>query len=302
MINKPKIGINKKDLDGGCGGTLGAKFLLEHLSDTKHFDVVWHYDRLKTMRGERATIIYYNDSKIYLDLWEYATPTHTPNVVNAKFDLIIKLQHNSEPIKRFHRYWNRKKILNGISEEDRVKHYNKIVPWTFFPSKMFLPLTDEQLEPLEAEQVGFFCGKSWNSRSKMKASLLEQGFEYIESNQERRKGKRFTDEEYLQKMRTSKYGFVFPGRSTMITDPKNRREIDYMMLKKPLVLSYKPHYYDPLIPGEHYIYIDENTKLEDLDKYDADKIAKNGHDWYLKNASSDGIVESFVRIINERLV
>ena len=167
MANKPTIRLNKKDLDSGCNGTLGAKYLLSHLSDTKYFDVEWHGEKVKTMRGERATIIYYNDHKIYLDLWEYPTPTHTPNVFNANFDLIIKLQHNDRPIKRFHRYWNRKKLLSSLSKEEKEEFYNKIVPWTFFPSKMFLPHVGKEFEQLPIEQIGFFCGKSWRSRGRI---------------------------------------------------------------------------------------------------------------------------------------
>ena len=133
-------------------------------------------------------------------------------------------------------------------------------------------------------------------------SLLDQGFEYIESNQASNKGTKFTDAEYIRKMQTSKYGFVFPGRSTMITDPKNRREIDYMMLRRPLVLSYKPYYYDPLVAGKHYIYIDENTSLDVLEGYDIEEIEKNAYEWYLRNASPEGIVKSFIKIIEERIV
>jgi hypothetical protein len=46
---------------------------------------------------------------------------------------------------------------------------------------------------------------------------------------------------------------VLAGRASMVTDAKNRREIDYMMLKKPLLLNYKPKYYDEMIEGKHYI-------------------------------------------------
>lgn len=93
------------------------------------------------------------------------------------------------------------------------------------------------------------------------------------------------------------------GRATPITDPKNRREIDYLMLGKPLLINYKPFYYNEFEAGKHYIYIDENTDIKSLDKmYNIDEIAKNGYEWYLQNATPEAIPKTFVQIMQEKLI
>ena len=123
------------------------------------------------------------------------------------------------------------------------------------------------------------------------------------SSQELPEGKVIDNTEYLEKMLTSKYGVVLAGRSTAVTDSKNRREIDYMMMKKPLLLNYHPYYYDPLIPGKHYIYIEEDVNIRDIDnEYDVNLIAENGYQWYLRNASPEGIVNSFISIFHDLLI
>ena len=86
----------------------------------------------------------------------------------------------------------------------------------------------------------------------------------------------------------------------MLTDCKNRREIDYMMLRKPLLLDYQPNYYNPLVAGEHYILIDKNTKIDSLcDLYNINEIAQNGYEWYKKNATPEAVAQTFLGIMND---
>ena len=118
----------------------------------------------------------------------------------------------------------------------------------------------------------------------------------------RRTGRKLSDQEYVEKMQRSKYGIVLAGRSTAVTDPKNRREIDYMMLKKPLLLNYKPHYYNTLEAGKHYIFFDANTDIKNLEnEYDINQIAENGYQWYLENVRPEGAANTFRKILKEKL-
>ena len=113
--------------------------------------------------------------------------------------------------------------------------------------------------------------------------------------------KKITDEEYLQKMLTSKVGIVLNGRASILTDAKNRREIDYMMMRKPLMISYKPYYYDPLIPGKHYIFVDEKTNFKDIPKlYNINEMVQNAYEWYQNNATPSGIAKSFLKIMSDK--
>jgi len=102
-------------------------------------------------------------------------------------------------------------------------------------------------------------------------------------------------------MRTSKYGLCLHGRGSHFTEAKNRREIDYMLLKKPLLLNYDPNYYNSMIDGKHYIKINEKTSLENLEKeYNIDEIAQNGYQWYKDNASPMGAANTFLQIMKDR--
>lgn len=298
---KPLLKINTNDKSNGCG-TLGMVELLTYLVESDLFDIEYHDEKIGGGKGIRGTLLYYNDKKVYLDLWEYVMPTYGGRVYQNNPDLIIKLQHTNINIKQFEKRCVRKNMLQDITAEERKTYFDKIVPWTFFPSRMMKQFIGQEdaLETLPDERLGFFCGKGWKCRYNMKV-MLEQQIEYIKSSQERRKGRPLSDEEYIHKMRTSKYGICLHGRGSYLTEAKNRREIDYMILKKPLVMNYKPFYYNPLIEGKHYIYIDEKTSIENLENmYNIDEIAQNGYEWYKENATPMGAAQTFLQIMKDR--
>jgi hypothetical protein len=300
---KPTLGINPKDIKNRYR-TLGMTEYLTYLIDSGEFNITHHEDRVTNVKGIRGTVLHYEGKKIFLDFWEYPAPTYCTDTYNKHFDLIIKLQHAPINYKRFNRLCARKKTLMHVSEEERNRFLDKIVPWSFFPSRLMTPFVgkEDEIEPLPVEQIGFFCGKTWKSRGKMKRKLEADGIEFTRSSQEMaRKGRPLTDEEYIHKMRTSKYGIVLAGRASLFTQPKNRREIDYMMLKKPLLINYQPFYYNPLVEGKHYVFIDLNTDFDKLESlYNMDEIAENGYQWYKDNASPQGIVNTFKQIMKEK--
>ena len=286
----------------GSAGTLGMGYCLNALKDSDDYEIEYHEDYLKTSRDVRGTIIYCNDKKIYLDLWEYPTPTYTVKAYNAGFDLIIKMQHRIPPYPNVKKYLNRKKIL-PLPDEELKPFLDKIVPWTFFPSRMFLPHLnkEEDLWGGEVDQIGFFCGKPWKCRNKISQNLVDQGIEVTKSSQEKKSGRPLSKEEFMDNMSRSKYGIVLCGRGSPVTDFKNRREADYMMMKKPLLLNYKPNYYNELIEGKHYIYFDAATDISKLEeKYDIQEIAENGYQWYVENIRPDGAAKVFRQIMSDR--
>lgn len=295
--------INKMDIDNPWS-TLGMTELLRYLIDSGKFNISYHTERLVACRTERACTIYFDDKKILLDLWDYSSPTFTPEVFKANYDLIIKLQYRFMNQTEIDKECQNNKIFLEFSSEERKSFFGKIVPWTFFCSKMMKKYVDkeEQIQQsVPIERIGFFCGKDWRTRRGMKVKLKSEGIEYIQSDQEIHQ-KPFSDEDFLKRMQSSKYGIVIHGRGGMFSEAKNRREIDYMMMKKPLLLNYKPYYYNPMIEGKHYIYIDNNTdfkKIEDL--YNINDIAESGYQWYKNNASPMGAVKTFLQIMEEKL-
>jgi hypothetical protein len=304
-MEKVKVEINRKQQNGHYG-TLGMPYLLKVLKGSDLYEIGFHDEMLKAARHFRATTLFCNGKKVYLDFWEYPTPTYTNAAYENGFDLIIKIQDRYVDIKKVHRYLNRKRMLPK-SKEELQAYRDKIIPWTFFPSRLFVNHVgnEEALweEEVEVDKFGFFCGKPWKCRNKIMAWMNEQGIETWRSDQgNKRTGRPLSDAEFVNCMKRSKFGIVLAGRASAVTDSKNRREIDYMMLKKPLLLNYKPKYYNELIEGKHYIHFDQDTDLNDLEnRYNIEEIAENGYQWYLENVPPEGAANTFRKILREKL-
>lgn len=299
---KPTLSVNKNYLYVNSFNTLGVE-MLRYVVESGLFDITYHEEHLQVGKGERGTIVYYNGKKVYVDFWEYLWPTYSKETWDAQFDLIIKLQHYNFTPEYFEQRCPRKNVMMFLTKEQRGDFIKKIVPWTFFCSRMIRQFIgkEDQLEPIPVDKLGFFCGKLWKCRIAMKDKFDKEGVEYTRSSQEWKSQRPLTDEEYIQKMRSSKFGISMAGRRSWFTEAKNRREVDYMMLKKPLLLNYKPFYYDPLIEGKHYVYFDVNTNLKEIEsKYNIDEIAMNGYEWYKNNASPTGCAKSFLKIMQDR--
>jgi len=299
---KPKLALNKIDVVSTYN-TLGMAELLGYLINSDLFEISYHNERIRAGKGERGALLYYNDKRIYVDFWEYAMPSYTGEAYNAKLDLIIKLQDSDMSPEQYERNCLRKNTFTNLTKDQRLEYWNKIIPWTFFCSRMMKQFIgkEDEIQPVPIERLAFFCGKEWKCRHGMRDKLRKDGIEWNSSSQEWRTMTPLTDDEYIHKMKSSKYGLVLHGRASHVTDSKNRREIDYMMLKKPLLLNYKPYYYNPLIAGKHYIYIDEKTSCVELEKlYNIDEIAKSGYEWYKENGSPSGSAKTFLQIMNDR--
>ena len=303
MDDRLQIGINRVQFYRNAG-TLGMSYLLQALIDSPLFEVEYHDLFHKTHRDYRGTIITCKDYEIYVDFWEYPAPTFMKKTWERNFDLIVELQYINMTLEYFEKYCSRKNLFGFLSSEQKEEFLKKMVPWTFFPSRMMHPYIGNEsvLWNKNIEIDGFFCGKFWKGRHPFLRSLEAQGIETIESSRGEDDFNLLTNEQYFAKMQTSKYGIVLSGRTSGLTDRKNRREIDYMMMKKPLLMNYQPCYYDPLVPGKHYIEINQKTQIAAIaDLYDIAAIAEEGHQWYKRNATPDGAARLFRRIIYENL-
>ena len=304
-MDKVKVEINRVQQNGHYG-TLGMPDLLGAIKNSDLFEIGFHDVMIKTARHFRGTTLFCNGKKVYLDFWEYPTPCYTNAIYDYNFDLIIKIQDRYVDINKVHEYLNRKKMLPK-SKEELQSYRDKICPWTFFPSRLFSQFVgkeDELLsDPKKVDKFGFFCGKGWTCRNKIMDHLKKNDIEVWKSDQgNKRTGRPLSDDEFRHYMATSKFGIVLAGRGSMVTDAKNRREIDYMMIKKPLLLNYKPKYYNELVEGVHYIYFDEKTDLNDLEnRYNINEIAENGYQWYLENVPPEAAAKTFRTILKDKL-
>jgi len=307
---KPKISLCTNDMTNPML-ILGMNELLTYLAQSNLFEVSYHKNRIGTCKGDRGTIIYYNDKKIYLDLWDYASPTYSGEIFEANFDLLIKLQHPNLTFESFEQRCKEKSIFIQKTVEQRKKFFDKLTPWTFFPSRMMKKFIgkEDSIPVAPIDRHSFFCGKGWKCRGWYKQKIKEFGIEFIDSDQAfhdmekygKSVGKPLTDEQYINRMMSCKFGLVLHGRGSIVSEAKNRREIDYMMMKKPLLLNYKPNYYNPLVEGKHYIFFDNNTDLKNLESlYNINEIGTNGYQWYKENASPEGVAKTFLQIMNER--
>ena len=301
--NKLKLLINQDSFDQWKFTTLGMNYMLGSLMSSDVFDVGNHNEVVDVAKGHRGMILYLNDIKIYLDFWEYLFPSNSVQVYEQNFDIIIKLQHRYMTLENYLEACKKKSIMPEMSNAQKTELFNKIVPWSFFPSQYLLEYaaaqgkTPDQLEPLKDERVGFFCGRNWRTRRRWNGRLEKDGFDIFTHHGNNMDNRPLEHDDFMHKMRTSKFGLVLPGRSSVLSEAKNRREIDYMLLKKPIIMPYTPNYHNPLIPNKHYILIDRHTKYDRLDKrFDLDKMVDDAYDWYMQNASPKGLVKTFLEI------
>ena len=99
----------------------------------------------------------------------------------------------------------------------------------------------------------------------------------------------FTKEEYLEKLRNSKFGLCLAGYG-----PKCNREIE--LLGMGVVPLFAPEvdntYHEPLQEGVHFLRVnspeDARKVIDSIDKDQWQKMHDAGQEWYQRNASPEG--------------
>ncbi|MGA0406984.1 MAG: hypothetical protein ACO3PR_02755 [Limisphaerales bacterium] len=109
---------------------------------------------------------------------------------------------------------------------------------------------------------------------------------------------KYSQEEYLNILRTSKFGLCLPGYGK-----KCHREIECMALGTVPILheNIPAHSYgEPLIEGVHYLKYTEgqsNSFLETIKEDRWVKMSKECQNWYLRNVHSEAFFQATLRII-----
>ena len=108
----------------------------------------------------------------------------------------------------------------------------------------------------------------------------------------------FTREEYLEKLRDSRFGLCLAGYG-----PKCNREIE--LLGMGVVPLFAPEvdnkYHEPLVEGVHFIRVNDPSEVKDViesvsqDKWE--EMVQYGQEWYDRNASPEGSFEVTKKII-----
>ena len=100
---------------------------------------------------------------------------------------------------------------------------------------------------------------------------------------------KFTQEEYFDKLRTSKYGLSLRGFGC-----KCHREVECLAWGTVLIVASDVNtdsYIEPLIEGVHYIRVQKASeiyeKIKNIDEVKWTEMSKAGKEWFMQNCHSD---------------
>ena len=211
MVNNISINSDRIDTDLA----MGLRYLLKGIQTTPNANITKHtYVHETSSKSPMGSVIYVNDKKIYLDVWEYGSPTFLIETIKENFDLIIKLQLSKLSVDSYMNHKTLKALVAECGEFKFREFVGKMTPWTFFPSSSFERFSGKEQDLIKNKsenRLAFFCGKFWKSRHVALNKLREDNLELIESD--RKMLKSISDVELIEKMLDSRIGLVLAGRS-----------------------------------------------------------------------------------------
>lgn len=241
-------------------------------------------------RANQGCWIFADDARIYLDTWDFRHPTAC--LLDRK-DLLVDCRLIL-------------KIQRRVDYEWRDRTDIPVLPWTMFHTAQMDWMTklpyrfDLCASPAKRFRAGF-SGRAWPVRrpwldalSRLHAVDVQtwDGRERIGGN-----GAEGADV-YVRRMATWEVSVVLQGKHDHATDGKNRREVECASLGIPMVLNYRPYYMDPLVPDMHYVFCptpkDLDSCIEDA-RIRGSELSSAALRWWTRNASVEGVCQSFVR-------
>ena len=108
----------------------------------------------------------------------------------------------------------------------------------------------------------------------------------------------YTQEEYLEKVKQSKFGLVLPGYG-----PKCNREIEYLGLGTVPIFTPNTNinYHDPLVRDKHFLFAETEEEfmhiVNTIDEETWSDLSNNCREWYNKNCSRKGSFETTKQIL-----
>jgi len=187
---------------------------------------------------------------------------------------------------------------NGDVNVEGKAFVNGVKPWIFWPRRP--GVLEEHIECLswdERTTESIFIGNFENDVQEK----FRTGTDWVDAVTEYHctagTQHKFTQEEYLDMLKHSKFGLCLRGFGS-----KCHREVELMAMGTiPLITEHVSidSYYDPPIEGKHYIRVDSpedaRKKVEELPKEKWEEMSKACHQWYLDNVHSDN---AWQRMIN----
>ena len=108
----------------------------------------------------------------------------------------------------------------------------------------------------------------------------------------------YTQKEYLEKIKRSKFGLVLPGYG-----PKCNREIEYLGLGTVPIYTEGCNldFHEPMVEGVHYLYAKNPQDVLDIvsniSENEWKTLSMNGRDWYNRNCSREGSYKTTKKIL-----
>lgn len=180
--------------------------------------------------------------------------------------------------------------LEGKELNKKIKH---VKPWIFWPRKPEIveQILDEKgiLNYNERDTESIFIGNFENPVQE-KYRNINDNWENVLSEYHCTEGQthKFSNEEYLMKLRNSKYGLCLRGYGS-----KCHREVELMAFGTIPVITPEvsiKSYMEPLIENIHYLRVINSSefkqKISEMDENKWNKMSKECYEWYQRNVYS----------------
>lgn len=242
-------------------------------------------DEIGLPRSHTGTIIQVNDKYVYLDTWDFGIPSiiilmHLDKIP-IKLSAVIKIQKGIKPFP---------------NEEIPV------LPWSMFSSKHTLwlenqPKYREAYLSSKKEYKIAYTGRNFHFRRIWIEEIKRLGgFTFVWP-----RIPKDSRDDYVTKMCQWESSLILKGKTDSRTDGKNRREVECASIGMPMIMNYKPHYLNELVPGKHYIYVKTHSEiekaLETLTPDFAAELGNNAYEWWKANASDEGLCRTFIQVL-----
>jgi hypothetical protein len=214
-----------------------------------------------------------------------------------EFDLVLDVQYNPD------RNWP-----------------ENVQPFTMFAQRMTefhtkLPAYRDVIQQGTKRYKVGWSGCVWSKRRRMLDALGKYPWMFIRDNwtnnhragegPNRRQFIGLSYDEYVSEVSSWLWGLVLYGRGSNRKGAGNQREHEFSALGIPMILNYQPCYYEPMVPGKHFMYARAAHKVVDMlnetsEEY-AKEIAHEAYQYWKLTMSPEGICSLFKRICRERL-
>ena len=177
--------------------------------------------------------------------------------------------------------------------EELNKYLKHVKPWIFWPRRPMIveKILDEKgiLNYEERDTESIFIGNFENPVQE-KYRNINDNWENVLSEYHCTKGDKhkFTNEEYLMKLRSSKYGLCLRGYGS-----KCHREVELMAFGTIPVITTEvsiESYMEPLIENIHYLRVNNSgefkQKISEINKNKWNEMSKECYEWYQRNVYS----------------